>query len=159
MHSHIVAHQTFAQSLVSWLLGILDYSSSFRALLGTLLIYYSNRIAVTWWAKEFKSPDQIIWILFQIFSNPLCVKVRPYFFGELFKKMLEIDISYVIVHTYMEFLKSGLLYKNSSNYSKKIVFNISNKKKFYFQDHCFWKFLISQEVAWVFPEVPDQNLL
>ena len=45
MHSHIVAHQTFAQSLVSWLLGILDYSSSFRALLGTLLtIYYSNRL-------------------------------------------------------------------------------------------------------------------
>ena len=52
MHSHIVAHQTFAQSLVSWLLGILDYSSSFRALLGTLLIYYSNRIAFTWWARK-----------------------------------------------------------------------------------------------------------
>ena len=34
MHSHIVAHQTFAQRLVSWVLGIMDYSSSFRALLG-----------------------------------------------------------------------------------------------------------------------------
>ena len=133
MHSHIVAHQTFAQSLVSWLLGILDYSSSFRALLGTLLIYYSNRIAVTWWAKEFKSPDQIIWILFQIFSNPLCVKVRPYFLGELFKKMLEIDISYVIVHTYMEFLKSGLLYKTQAIIQKKLFLIFQIKKNFTFR--------------------------
>ena len=133
MHSHIVAHQTFAQSLVSWLLGILDYSSSFRALLGTLLIYYSNRIAVTWWAKEFKSPDQIIWILFQIFSNPLCVKVRPYFLGELFKKMLEINISYVIVHTYMEFLKSGLLYKTQAIIQKKLFLIFQIKKNFTFR--------------------------
>ena len=66
-------------------------------------------------------------------SDPLCVKVRPYFLEELLKKMLVIDISFVIVHTYMEFLKSGLLYKNSSNYSKKIVFNISNKKNFTFR--------------------------
>ena len=44
-------------------------------------------------------------------SDPLCVKVRPYFLEELLKKMLVIDISFVIVHTYMEFLKSGLLNK------------------------------------------------
>ena len=44
--------------------------------------------------------------------------------GELFKKkMLEIDISFVIVHTYMEFLKSGLLYKTQAIIQKKIVFN------------------------------------
>jgi len=75
--------------------------------------------------------------------------------GELFKKkMLEIDISFVIVHTYMEFLKSGLLYKSQAIIQKKL-FLIFQIKKIYFQDHCFWKFLISQEVAWVFPEVPD----
>ena len=37
MHSHNVAHQTFAQKLVNWLQGIMDYSSSFRALLGKFL--------------------------------------------------------------------------------------------------------------------------
>ena len=60
MHSHIVAHQTFAQSLVSWLLGILDYSSSFRALLGTLLIYYSNTNSIAFTdggPEKFKSPE------------------------------------------------------------------------------------------------------
>ena len=51
MHSHIVAHQTFAQRLVSWLLGILDYSSSFRALLGTTLAF--TRRATR---KVFKNP-------------------------------------------------------------------------------------------------------
>ena len=56
------------------------------------------------------------------------MKVRPYFLGELFKKMLEIDISYVIVHTYMEFLKSGLLYKTQAIIQKKLFLIFQIKK-------------------------------
>ena len=40
IHSHVVAHQNFAEKLISWLLSTMEYSSSFRALLGSLLLEY-----------------------------------------------------------------------------------------------------------------------
>ena len=141
MHSHIVAHQTFAQSLVSWLLGILDYSSSFRALLGTLLISYMGS------QKSLKVQTK---------SYGFCSR----YYGGTVQKKKCLKLIYLLSQyiPYMEFLKSGLLYKSQAIIQKKL-FLIFQIKKIYFQDHCFWKFLISQEVAWVFPEVPDQNLL
>jgi E3 ubiquitin-protein ligase UBR2 len=38
MHGNVVAHQTFAQRLIIWLQNIIDYSASFRALLGSILL-------------------------------------------------------------------------------------------------------------------------
>ena len=46
MHSHVVAHQNFAQKLITWLHSIMEYSSSFRALLGKYFQKISRQIAV-----------------------------------------------------------------------------------------------------------------
>ena len=40
VHSHVVAHQNFSEKLILWLQSIMEHSSSFRALLGTLLLEY-----------------------------------------------------------------------------------------------------------------------
>ncbi len=40
MHSHVVAHQNFAEKLIAWMQETIDYSSSFRALIGSLLLDY-----------------------------------------------------------------------------------------------------------------------
>ena len=38
VHSHVVAHQNFAEKLITWLQAMMEHSSSFRALLGSLLL-------------------------------------------------------------------------------------------------------------------------
>lgn len=40
MHSHVVAHQNHAEKLITWLQSIMETSTSFRALLGSMLLEY-----------------------------------------------------------------------------------------------------------------------
>merc|ERR1712012_1525525 len=64
MHSHNVAHQTFAQKLVNWLQGIMDYSSYFRALLGQLLLECPNQCGTSSKSPRLESfvrNDIILW--------------------------------------------------------------------------------------------------
>ena len=46
IHSHVVAHQTFAMRLIGWLDSILAYSEGFRALFSTILV--EQEVTVFW---------------------------------------------------------------------------------------------------------------